>query len=108
MVGTNAGRGRKEAQPLIINAFWLIIWRVRCQFHWHMNFKQATDELIATVTLEDLAKALGVSVQSVRQARAMEVIASYRSPLPGWEEAAYDLASRYAAKLEKLLYTITH
>jgi hypothetical protein len=68
-----------------------------------MNFKQATDALLEAVTLEDLAGAIGVSVQAVRQARAQEGTAGFRRPPPGWERAAADLARRRADKLERLV-----
>lgn len=63
-----------------------------------MNFRQATDELIAGVTLEDLAKALGVSIQAVRQARATPESTSHRPPPVGWEGAVSKIA------VEKQLY----
>jgi len=67
-----------------------------------MNFRQATDELISGVTLEDLAKGLGVSVQTVRQARAAEGSTAYRRPPEGWEPALSQLARKRAARLQKL------
>ena len=67
-----------------------------------MNFKQATDALLESVTLEDLAKSLSVSLQSIRQARALEGSAGFRRPPPGWEIAAAKLARRQADKLERL------
>jgi hypothetical protein len=74
-----------------------------------MNFKQATDALLESVTLEDLASALGVSVQAIRQARAVESSTAHRSPPQGWERAVTSLARQRAkrfASLEKRL-TIT-
>ena len=67
-----------------------------------MNFKKATDELLASVTLADLAEALGVSVQAIRQARAAEGTTSYRSPPVGWEAAIKKLASRQQRYFKKL------
>ena len=64
-----------------------------------MNFKQATDALLESVTLEDLANALGTSVQSVRQARATEDSTAHRSPPKGWEGGVKQLA---AAKIRDL------
>lgn len=68
-----------------------------------MNFRQATDELIEGVTLEDLAKALGVHVQAVRQARAIEGSAAYRRPPANWEAATAKLANARAKRLERLV-----
>ena len=67
-----------------------------------MNFRKATDELLASVTLEDLANALGASVQAVRQARANEHSAGFRRPPEGWETAAAKLARRQAVRLDRL------
>lgn len=67
-----------------------------------MNFRKATDALLASVTLEDLAKELGVSVQAVRQARAAENTSSHRSPPGKWEAAVATLAERRGRQLSRL------
>ena len=67
-----------------------------------MNFKKATDDLLASVTLADLAGALGVSVQAIRQARADESSTAYRSPPLGWQGGVARLAAKRAKSLEKL------
>jgi hypothetical protein len=56
-----------------------------------MNFKQATDALLKSVTLEDLARELRVSVQTVRQARAAGESKAHRPPPSGWEAAVLSL-----------------
>lgn len=67
-----------------------------------MNFKQATDALLKSVTLEDLAAEMGVSVQAVRQARAQQGSSGFRRPPLGWEMAAAKLARQRAMTLGKL------
>jgi hypothetical protein len=67
-----------------------------------MNFRKATDALLESVTLEDLADAMGVSVQALRQARAAEGTASHRSPPPQWQAAVRKLALRAAARNSRL------
>jgi hypothetical protein len=67
-----------------------------------MNFRKTTDKLLESITLEDLATTLGVSVQAVRQARASEGTASHRRPPSGWEAAAAWLAKCRARELEEL------
>jgi hypothetical protein len=67
-----------------------------------MNFRKATDELLVSVTLQDLADALGVSLQTVRQARADEGSTAYRSAPPEWKAAARKLALRAAARYSRL------
>jgi hypothetical protein len=67
-----------------------------------MNFKQATDALLESITLPDLAEAMNVSVQAVRQARTSEESAGHRLPPPAWEKAVARLAGRRAAKLSRL------
>ena len=46
----------------------------------YMNFREAVDALGSSLTHEDVAKALGVSVQTIRQARMKEDSKSYRAP----------------------------
>lgn len=67
-----------------------------------MNFKKATDELLAGITLEDVAETLGVSVQAVRQARAAEGTTAHRSPPPGWQAGVARLANKRATQLSRL------
>jgi hypothetical protein len=68
-----------------------------------MDFKRATDELLVHPTLQDLADALQVSVQSIRQARAEETSKAYRTPPPGWEKATLWLAQNTVAHYERLI-----
>jgi hypothetical protein len=68
-----------------------------------MNFRKATDELLASITLEDLAKAIGGSVQALRQARAAEESSAFRKPPQEWEEAVVRLANARARKLLSLV-----
>ena len=72
-----------------------------------MNFKQATDALLESVTLEDLASEMGVSLQALRQARAAKGTLSHRTPPDGWEAAIARLADRKAAKLVRLSGALT-
>jgi hypothetical protein len=67
-----------------------------------MNFRKATDALLESVTLEDLARAMGVSVQAVRQARAAEGTTAHRSPPAGWACATARLARSQSRRLERL------
>lgn len=67
-----------------------------------MNFRQATDVLLEAITLEDLANAMGVSVQAVRQARAAEGSKAHRSAPPDWEGAVIKLAEARAKALGSL------
>ena len=67
-----------------------------------MNFRLATDELLAHPTLQDLADTLRVSVQSIRQARADRESAAYREPPPEWEKGVLSVAERAAAHYQRL------
>lgn len=67
-----------------------------------MTFAGATEELKRCPTDEDIAREIGVGVQSVRQARLDESSPSYRSPPSGWPAAIATLARDRAAKLLKL------
>lgn len=67
-----------------------------------MNFKSATDELLVHPNLNDLAEALGVSLQSIRQARADKGSTAYREPPQGWEKATLRLTENTIAHYERL------
>lgn len=68
-----------------------------------MNFQKATDALLSSITLQDLAGDMGVSVQSLRQARAAENSTAYRSPPEGWERAVRDLANERIGRFRTLV-----
>jgi hypothetical protein len=67
-----------------------------------MDFKSATDRLTDCVSQAEIAKAAGVSVQSIRQARVDPSGAGYRSPPKGWQEIVVRLARRRAKELNRL------
>jgi hypothetical protein len=67
-----------------------------------MNFRQATDELIAGITLEDLADAMNVSIQAIRQARANEGSKAHRPPPEGWAKAISLLAEQQSKYYKRL------
>ncbi len=58
-----------------------------------MDFKTATDELIAGCSLNDVAEFLGVSASAVKQARLAPGIAGHRNPPPNWQYAVLLLAN---------------
>jgi hypothetical protein len=67
-----------------------------------MNFVNATSKLIEPLTLEDLAREIGVSHGLLRQSRLSTANPSYRTPPDGWEAAVAALARRRASELERL------
>ena len=67
-----------------------------------ITFRAATDELFASISHDELAKALGVSVATVRQARLDPAAKARRSPPDGWENAVRRLAQDRAARLGRL------
>ena len=71
-----------------------------------MKFREAVDALCSALTHEDVAKALGVSVQTIRQARMNEDSKSFREPPTNWKRAIIRLAeirvSYYRKLIEKL------
>ena len=67
-----------------------------------MDFKKATDELFQAISHDDLAKALGMSVASIRQARLGDGAKARRSPPPGWEKAVLRLAAMRVRHLDRL------
>lgn len=64
-----------------------------------MKFKAATDILFSETSHADLAKALGVSVATVRQARLGADAMAHRSPPEGWEKQVVRLANERAVRL---------
>jgi hypothetical protein len=68
-----------------------------------MTFKKATDRLFSRVDHEDLAKALEMSVASIRQARLRPDTLAHRSPPPDWETAVLRLAEERVLHFRKLI-----
>lgn len=81
----------------------IYIWWLCLQGEPTMNFQKATDILLESVTLEDLADALGVSVQAIRQARVSQDSTAFRNPPRGWERAVVKLSERRVRSLSKLI-----
>jgi len=71
-----------------------------------MNFKGTTNRLFSRVSHEDLAKALKVSVASIRQARLGSDALAHRSPPPDWENAVLRLAEERVLHFRKLIEEI--
>jgi hypothetical protein len=71
-----------------------------------MDFRKATDALFDPVGHADLAKALGVSVALIRQARLNAEAIAHRSPPQGWEEAVAELAEGRAMHYRQLVEKI--
>jgi hypothetical protein len=68
-----------------------------------MNFREAVDALCASVTHEDVAKALGVSLQAIRQARLREESDAFRSPPKKWKKGIIQLAENRVGQYGKLI-----
>ena len=69
----------------------------------YMPFKDATDALLSRVTHRQLAKALGVSVATVRQARLNPKARAYRPPPTDWPYAVIRLAEREIMRHRELI-----
>jgi hypothetical protein len=67
-----------------------------------MDFRKATDELMASTNCDHLAKALGVSVSLVRQAKVREGALCHRNPPKGWEPVVLRLAKQNAEHFRRL------
>lgn len=68
-----------------------------------MDFKAATDDLCGGISHEALAKALGVSVATVRQARLRPDAKAHRSPPENWEDAVIKLAGSQIQRYRDLI-----
>lgn len=71
-----------------------------------MDFKGATDYLFDSVSHDELAKKIGVSIASIRQARLSNTAKAHREPPRGWEKATVALARARIAELENLIATL--
>jgi hypothetical protein len=67
-----------------------------------MDFKKASDALFAQVEHADLAKAIGVSVALIRQARLQPKANAHRTPPEGWERAIIRLAEERVIHYQRL------
>jgi len=65
-----------------------------------MTFRRATD--ILGIPAADLAAALGVQTQTVRQMRLAPSAANHRSPPKGWEQTLSRLAQQRGKELAAL------
>jgi hypothetical protein len=68
-----------------------------------MDFKTATDVLFSTTTHDDLARAVGVSVASIRQARLDPEAKAHRAPPRGWEDAIAQIARERIKRYQALI-----
>lgn len=68
-----------------------------------MDFKEATESLCAGISHEELAKALGVSVATVRQARLRPDARAHRSPPDHWRATVIQLAKKRMADYQRLM-----
>ena len=71
-----------------------------------MRFREAIDGLCERIDHEDIAKALGVSVQTVRQARMRPETNAHRSPPGDWQDAIIRLAEERVWHYRKLIEEI--
>jgi transposase len=67
-----------------------------------MDFKKATEELMAGMTRGEIANALGVSEATVRQARLDGSANAHRNPPQGWEAKVAKLAKQRSERLARL------
>lgn len=66
------------------------------------DFKKATDELLAGVDHPKLAKKLGCSVATVRQARLDPNAKAHRNAPEGWQRRVAEMAEQEANRLMRL------
>src|SRR5271154_699292 len=72
----------------------------------YMTFKKATDCLFSRIDHSDLAKALGISVASIRQARLRSDSLAHRSPPADWENALIRFAEERVRHFRRLIEEI--
>jgi hypothetical protein len=72
----------------------------------YMDFRDAINELCAKIDHDDVAKALGVSVQTIRQARMSVAAKAHREPPREWQDALIRLAEERVWHYRKLIEEI--
>jgi hypothetical protein len=95
----------KERKPLYPSGYplYILAYTSLVNADIYMKFREAVDSLCSALTHEDVAKALGVSVQSIRQARMKKDSKSYREPPKNWERAIIRLAENRASYYRRLI-----
>lgn len=68
-----------------------------------VGFRAATDILLQGVSQAELARELGVSIASIRQARLGENAKAHRPPPPDWQQGVIKLAARQVRRLQRLI-----
>lgn len=71
-----------------------------------MTFKDATDELFYSVDHATLARVLGVSVSTIRQARLDPSAKSHRAPPRDWPFAVIRLAEQAIMRNRQLIEAV--
>lgn len=69
----------------------------------YMDFKEATDPLFARMDHENLAKRLGVSVTTIRQALLRPEANAHRSAPPNWRNAVIRIAEAQLMRYRRLI-----
>jgi hypothetical protein len=72
-----------------------------------MDFREATESLCAGVSHDELARALGVSVATVRQARLRPDSKAHRSPPGHWKAAVRHLAEKRLYQYRNLVEALS-
>lgn len=67
-----------------------------------MTFREAMQELVKRVTQQDVAREMGVSFYTIRQATYLADASAYRTPPKGWEAVVARLARERAGELLRL------
>lgn len=73
-----------------------------------MDFREATNELLEKVSHKSLAKALGVSIAAIRQARLKASANAYRMPPKDWKPAVIRLAEERVWHYRRLIDRLRH
>jgi hypothetical protein len=71
-----------------------------------MNFREVLDALCANLGHTEVADALGISVQAVRQARMKPDSSGFRAPPKDWENVAIRLAEERVWHYRQLIEQI--
>jgi hypothetical protein len=71
-----------------------------------VNFREATDGLFDRIDHENLARRLGVSIASIRQARLKPEAGAHRSPPQNWRQTVIRLAEERVGHYRQLISSL--
>jgi hypothetical protein len=96
-------RGAVHGLPFQLDVYIFIYVGIFVNGGIYMDFREATDSLCERIDHEDVARALGVSVQTIRQARLRPDADAHRTPPSEWKSRLIRLAEERVWHYRRLI-----